>query len=71
MSVKREIRDYLNDIAESVEDIRSFTEGLTFDDFVADKKTIEPPPGSDRANHLILPIHQSNRPCLRGLESPF
>jgi len=39
MSVEREIGDYLNDIAESVEDIRSFTEGLTFNDFVADKKT--------------------------------
>jgi uncharacterized protein with HEPN domain len=38
MSVEREIRDYLDDIAESVEDIRSFTEGLSFDDFVKDKK---------------------------------
>jgi uncharacterized protein with HEPN domain len=40
MSAEREIRDYLDDIAESVEDIRSFTEGLSFDDFVTDKKTI-------------------------------
>ncbi len=40
MSAEREIRDYLNDIAESIEDIRSFTEGSSFDDFVADKKTI-------------------------------
>ena len=40
MSRKREIRDYLEDILESVDDIRSFTNGTGFDDFVADKKTI-------------------------------
>ena len=36
---EREIRDYLDDILESIEDIRSFTKGLTLDDFVKDKKT--------------------------------
>lgn len=41
MSGDRDIRDYLDDILESVEDIHSFTKGLNFDDFVAEKKTIK------------------------------
>lgn len=40
MSTEREIRDYLNDILESISDLRAFTEGLDFDDFCADRKTV-------------------------------
>ncbi len=40
MSTKREIRDYLSDILESISDLRTFTEGLDFDAFCADRKTI-------------------------------
>ncbi|KKK82916.1 hypothetical protein LCGC14_2798630, partial [marine sediment metagenome] len=37
---KREYRDYLNDISESIDDALSFVEGMTFKDFKKDKKTI-------------------------------
>lgn len=40
MSGKREIRDYLNDILVSIDDIGEFVRGLTFEQFVADKKTV-------------------------------
>lgn len=32
---------YLADIVESCEHIRSYTAGMTFDDFVADRKTVD------------------------------
>jgi len=37
---KREYRDYLKDIIDSIEDIESFTENMTFEDFAKDRKTI-------------------------------
>lgn len=36
----RELRDYLNDIIESIEDISSFTDGMSFKDLESDKKTL-------------------------------
>jgi uncharacterized protein with HEPN domain len=36
---KRDYRDYLKDISDSIEDIESFTKDLTFNDFLKDKKT--------------------------------
>lgn len=39
MSTRREIRDYLNDILESIANIREFTTGITCPEFIADKKT--------------------------------
>lgn len=39
MSTRREIRDYLNDILESIANIREFTTGMTCPEFIADKKT--------------------------------
>ena len=41
MSAKREVRDYLNDILESVDDIHEFTRGMTYAEFAADKKTVK------------------------------
>jgi uncharacterized protein with HEPN domain len=38
MSKERFIDDFLNDI-ESIADIREFTKGMTFQDFVNDRKT--------------------------------
>ncbi|MBF0567752.1 MAG: DUF86 domain-containing protein [Nitrospirae bacterium] len=37
---KRENRDYLNDIAESIDDAISFVKGMTYNEFILDKKTI-------------------------------
>jgi uncharacterized protein with HEPN domain len=37
---KRDYRDYLSDILESIDDIESFTKDMTFSDFVNDKRTI-------------------------------
>ncbi|MBF0320508.1 MAG: DUF86 domain-containing protein [Nitrospirae bacterium] len=37
---KREYRDYLDDIAESIDDAISFIEGMVFEEFIMDKKTI-------------------------------
>jgi uncharacterized protein with HEPN domain len=39
MRRKRDYRDYINDILESIADIESFIEGMTFEDFLRDKKT--------------------------------
>lgn len=39
MSEKRILTDYLNDILESIADIRDFTAGTTKEDFLEDKKT--------------------------------
>ena len=36
----REFRDYLNDIVQSIGDIRSFTKGITYENFTKDKKTL-------------------------------
>jgi len=37
---KREYRDYLHDIFESINDVASFIEGMSYKDFLLDKKTI-------------------------------
>jgi len=37
---KRDYRDYLKDIIDSIKDIESFTENMTFEDFARDRKTI-------------------------------
>lgn len=37
---KREYRDYLNDIFECINDVKSFIDGMTYKDFLLDKKTI-------------------------------
>jgi len=39
MSEERFIDDFLNDIIESISEIQEFTEGMTFDVFVQDRKT--------------------------------
>lgn len=39
MSKNRPVDDYLGDISEALSDIASFIEGLTFEDFIIDKKT--------------------------------
>jgi uncharacterized protein with HEPN domain len=36
----REIQDYINDLIEACEDILSFTKGLSYSDFVGDKRTV-------------------------------
>jgi uncharacterized protein with HEPN domain len=36
----RDITDYLQDILDSIDEIRDFTEGMSFEDFATDKKTI-------------------------------
>lgn len=36
----RDIRDYLNDISEMIEDIESFTEGMSYEELEGDKKTL-------------------------------
>ena len=37
---KREYRDYINDIAESIDDAISFIDGMAYGEFQKDKKTI-------------------------------
>ena len=37
---KREYRDYLQDILNSLDDVISFTENISFDSFSGDKKTV-------------------------------
>jgi len=39
MSTRREIRDYLNDILESIANIHEFTTEISCPEFIADKKT--------------------------------
>ncbi|HHT9106831.1 MAG TPA: HepT-like ribonuclease domain-containing protein [Candidatus Wujingus californicus] len=41
MSEERQLQDYLNDIIESISDIREFTKGMTYEDFTKDRKTIK------------------------------
>ena len=36
---KRDSRDYLHDILESVDDVASFVEGMSFEEFLKDRKT--------------------------------
>lgn len=40
MSTNRVVEDYLADIIESIGDIRSFVDGLDYDAFSTDKKTV-------------------------------
>jgi uncharacterized protein with HEPN domain len=40
MSPEREVRDYLNDILQSITDIQIFIDDMPFDQFCADRKTI-------------------------------
>lgn len=40
MSSNREIHDFLADILDAISDLRDFTAGMTFEEFSADKKTI-------------------------------
>lgn len=41
MSNERILLDYLNDILESISDIKEFTDGMTIEGFSNDKKTIK------------------------------
>ena len=38
--MKRDFTDYLEDILNAMEEVETFTQGMTIDDFVKDKKTI-------------------------------
>jgi uncharacterized protein with HEPN domain len=38
--MKRELRDYIKDILDSISDIESFVGGMDFNTFIGDKKTI-------------------------------
>ena len=40
MSIKRDIRDYLLDISDSLNDIRNFIEEMTYEEFIVDRKTV-------------------------------
>ena len=40
MSIKRDITDFMVDVLESIADIRDFIQGLTYDEFISDRKTI-------------------------------
>ena len=37
---KREVRDYLRDILDAVDEVASFIEGMSFEEFVKDRKTL-------------------------------
>jgi len=37
---KRDYRDYIQDILDSINDIENFIEGMSFEEFMRDKKTI-------------------------------
>ena len=39
MSTDRDIRDYIDDISDSIADIRSFVPSMTYEEFIADRKT--------------------------------
>lgn len=41
MSEERQLQDYLNDIMESISDIKEFTKGMPYEDFTKDRKTIK------------------------------
>jgi uncharacterized protein with HEPN domain len=38
--MKRDYRDYLDDIVNAIEEVEAFTAGMSFEDFSKDKKTI-------------------------------
>lgn len=38
--MKRDFKDYIQDILSSIEEVEDFTEGLDFEDFLKDRKTI-------------------------------
>lgn len=38
--MKRDIRDYLDDILNSFEEVEEFTLGMSFEDFIRDRKTL-------------------------------
>lgn len=38
--MKRDYRDFLEDILSSIDETQSFTEGVSFTDFTADRKTV-------------------------------
>jgi uncharacterized protein with HEPN domain len=40
MSKGRELSDYLNDIITAIADTAEFTQGMTYEMFAADKKTV-------------------------------
>jgi uncharacterized protein with HEPN domain len=40
MSTERLIVDYLDDVLESISDIRAFVTGMSYEEFIGDKKTI-------------------------------
>lgn len=40
MSNKHDVRDYLHDIVDAIDDIMQFTQGITFEQFQSDKKTV-------------------------------
>jgi uncharacterized protein with HEPN domain len=39
MSLERDVRDYLDDILQSIADIREFIAAMSYDQFAADRKT--------------------------------
>jgi uncharacterized protein with HEPN domain len=41
MSKDRQILDYLNDILDSIADIKEFVMGMSYENFIEDKKTIK------------------------------
>jgi len=40
MSTERLIVDYLDDVLESISDIRAFVTGMSYEEFIGDKKTV-------------------------------
>ena len=40
MSKGREITDYLDDMRTAIAEVKEFTSGMTFDEFAADRKTV-------------------------------
>jgi uncharacterized protein with HEPN domain len=41
MSTEREVRDYIDDILQAITDIREFTDGMDFNQFASDRKTVQ------------------------------
>ncbi len=68
MSSSREINDYLVDILESIADLRDFTDGMTFEGFCADRKTINACIRSlevigEATKKIPLKLDNKNPPC--------
>jgi uncharacterized protein with HEPN domain len=72
MSTKRETRDYLEDILQSIIDIQDFIDGMTLDQFSADRKTINAVVRSleiiGEATKKIPPEIRSRQPSLPWAE---